>query len=104
MNTPFISNEYVETVTAKGVVSQLNHVSKSEEDFWKRAARNKKLATWFSSLADSSEESYLKLLLDEDFAKVESHKAEEWILHKIKNDLMGYGIFLTEDQIKSLAA
>lgn len=92
--------DYVHTVDAKGLTSQFNFVAGQEAGFWIRARRNHLLAEWFSDLTDESQQTYVRLLLDADFAKVETREAENWILVKIRNDLMGFGIFLTLEQMR----
>ena len=93
-------SDYIHTLDAKGATSQLNFVASQEAAFWVRVRRNRLLADWFSDLTDENVQSYLKLLLDADFAKLESHAAEQWILVKIRNDLMGYGIFLSLEELQ----
>ncbi|OAN46501.1 hypothetical protein A6A04_20625 [Paramagnetospirillum marisnigri] len=93
-------SDLLHTVEAKGATSQMNFIAGQEAAFWVRARRNRLLADWFSDLTDENVQSYLRLLLDADFAKVESREAEQWILTKIRNDLMGFGIFLTPEQMR----
>jgi hypothetical protein len=93
------TDRYIAAVDAKGAVSQAGFVSAQEAPFWRRARRNRRLAEWFSDLTDAHEQSYLRLLLDEDFARSETDAAERWILLKIKNDLMGYGVFLNDAEM-----
>lgn len=95
-------SDYIRTVDAKGITSQYNFIANQEGAFWVRARRNRLLAQWFSDLTDEDVQSYLKLLLDADFAKVETREAERWILIKIRNDLMGFGIFLTLQQLEDV--
>ena len=95
-------SDYVHTVDAKGVTSQVNFIAVQESAFWIRAKRNRLLAEWFSDLTDENTQSYLKLLLDEDFARAESLDKENWILLKIRNDLMGFGIFMTPEQMREV--
>ncbi|MCA1908615.1 MAG: ATPase inhibitor subunit zeta [Magnetospirillum sp.] len=95
--------DFVHTVDAKGVTSQLNFVAGQEAGFWIRARRNHLLAQWFSDLTDEDQQSYVRLLLDADFAKVETREAAAWILTKIRNDLMGFGIFLSLEDLQELA-
>ncbi|OAN51480.1 ATPase inhibitor subunit zeta [Magnetospirillum moscoviense] len=92
--------DYVRTVDAKGATSQVNFIANQEAAFWVRARRNRLLAEWFSDLTDADSQSYLKLLLDEDFARVESHEAERWILLKIRNDLLGFGVVQSLDDLR----
>lgn len=95
--------DFVHTVDAKGVTSQFNFIAGQEAAFWVRARRNHLLADWFSDLTDEAQQTYVRLLLDADFAKVESREAEEWILLKIRNDLMGFGVFLNMEQLREVA-
>ena len=95
--------DFVHTIDAKGLTSQLNFVAGQEAAFWVRARRNHLLAEWFSDLTDESQQTYVRLLLDADFARVESREAESWILTKIRNDLMGFGIFLSLEQLREVA-
>ncbi len=88
-------SDYIHTVDAKGVTSQHSFINAQETAFWVRARRNRLLAEWFSDLTDENSQSYLKLLLDADFARIATHAAEQWILVKIRNDLMGFGVFLS---------
>ncbi|CAA7616092.1 conserved hypothetical protein [Magnetospirillum sp. LM-5] len=92
--------DYVRTVDAKGATSQVNFIANQEAAFWVRARRNRLLAEWFSDLTDEDSQSYLKLLLDEDFARVESREAERWILLKIRNDLLGFGVLQSLDDLR----
>lgn len=93
-------SDLIHTVAAKGATSQMNFIAGQEAAFWVRARRNRLLADWFSDLTDENVQSYLKLLLDADFAKVESREAEQWILVKIRNDLMGFGVFLAMAEMR----
>ena len=95
--------DFVHTVDAKGITSQFSFVAGQEEAFWLRARRNHLLAEWFSDLTDESQQTYVRLLLDADFARVETREAEKWILVKIRNDLMGFGIFLGMEQMREVA-
>jgi hypothetical protein len=93
-------SDYVRTVDAKGATSQRNFIATQEASFWMRARRNRLLADWFSDLTDENVQSYLKLLLDEDFARGANRTAVEWILVKIRNDLMGFGIFVSQTELR----
>ncbi|RAU20998.1 hypothetical protein CU669_15545 [Paramagnetospirillum kuznetsovii] len=95
-------SDLLHTVDAKGATSQMNFIAGQESAFWVRVRRNRLLADWFSDLTDENVQSYLKLLLDADFAKVEDTAAEQWILVKIRNDLMGFGIFLSMAEMQAL--
>lgn len=91
----------VETMNAKGHVAQAQFVSDREAAFWVRARRNRKLAEWTCSLTDEDNQAYLRLLLDEDFAR---RTNEGILLLKIKNDLAGFGVFLSLAQIEDMCA
>jgi hypothetical protein len=95
--------DFVRTVDAKGVTSQFNFIAGFEAAFWVRARRNHLLAEWFSDLTDESQQTYVKLLLDADFARMETRETENWVLTKIRNDLMGFGIFLSMEQMREVA-
>lgn len=95
--------DFVRTIDSKGVTSQFNFIAGQEAAFWVRARRNHLLAEWFSDLTDEDQQSYVRLLLDADFAKVETREAESWILTKIRNDLLGFGIRLGLDQLRDVA-
>ena len=94
--------DFIRTVDAKGITNQFSFIANQEGAFWIRARRNRLLANWFSDLTDENDQSYLKLLLDTDFARVESHEAESWILTKVGNDLRGFGIFLSRHQLRDV--
>lgn len=95
--------DLVHALQSKGISSQLTFIAGQEAAFWVRARRNHLLAEWFSDLTDEHQQNYVRLLLDADFAKVETREAESWILTKIRNDLMGFGIFLTMEQMREVA-
>lgn len=95
--------DFVHTVDAKGVTSQFNFIAGQESAFWIRARRNHLLAQWFSDLTDESQQTYVQLLLDADFARVQTRESEAWILIKIRNDLMGFGVFLSLEQLREMA-
>lgn len=95
--------DFVHTVDAKGVTSQFNFIAGQESAFWIRARRNHLLAQWFSDLTDESQQAYVQLLLDADFARVQTRESEAWILIKIRNDLMGFGVFLSLEQLREVA-
>lgn len=94
--------DYVRTVDAKGATSQANFVNRQEALFWVRARRNKLLADWACDLTDENNQAYLRVLLDVDFAKVGSDDAVAFLLVKIRNDLMGFGIFLPLAEIEDV--
>jgi hypothetical protein len=81
---------------AKAGASQAAFVHEREAAFWLRARRNRLLADWACDLTDENNQAYLKLLLDEDFARWGD---DAFLMVKIKNDLMGFGVFLTEAQL-----
>lgn len=81
---------------AKGSVSQAAFVHDRESAFWLRARRNKLLADWACDLTDEDNQAYLKLLLDEDFARWGD---DAFLMVKIRNDLAGFGVFLTQKQL-----
>ncbi len=95
---------FLETFAAKGSTSQAGYIHGTEEAFWIRARRNQLLAKWACDLTDEDSQTYLKVLLDADFARVESKAAEGFLLLKIRNDLMGFGIFLSPEQIREFNA
>ncbi|KAF0222856.1 MAG: hypothetical protein FD176_2338 [Rhodospirillaceae bacterium] len=95
--------DFVHTVDAKGVTSQFNFIAGQESAFWIRARRNHLLAQWFSDLTDECQQTYVQLLLDADFARVQTRESEAWILIKIRNDLMGFGVFQSLDQLREVA-
>jgi hypothetical protein len=92
----------VETFGAKASTSQANYVAHSEAAFWVRARRNRLLADWACDLTDENNQAYLKLLLDADFAKVNSTAKEGFLMLKIRNDLMGFGVFLSAEELKEV--
>ncbi len=94
----------VDTFHAKGSTSQAAFVAGREASFWVRARRNKLLAEWACDLTDEDNQNYLKLLLDADFAKVESKATEGFLMLKIRNDLMGFGIFLSPGELSDVCA
>jgi len=94
----------VDTFHAKASTNQATFVADREAPFWVRARRNKLLAEWVCDLTDEDNQNYLKLLLDADFAKVDSKATEGFLMLKIRNDLMGFGIFLTPDQLVDVCA
>lgn len=92
----------VDTFSAKGCTNQVNFVADREAAFWVRARRNRLLADWACDLTDENNQAYLKQLLDADFAKVESKAAEGFLMLKIRNDLMGFGVFLSAEELKDV--
>lgn len=92
----------VETFHAKGSTNQASFVADRETAFWVRARRNHLLADWACDLTDENNQAYLKLLLDADFAKVESKAEEGFLMLKIRNDLMGFGVFLSAEDLKDV--
>ncbi|MGE5517213.1 MAG: ATPase inhibitor subunit zeta [Bacteroidota bacterium] len=94
----------LDTFAAKASTSQAAFVGNAEETFWVRARRNHLLADWACDLTDENNQAYLRLLLDADFAKVETRAEEGFLMLKIRNDLMGFGVFLTADQMKDVCA
>lgn len=91
--------DFIRTVDAKGATAQASFVNRQEALFWVRSRRNKLLADWACDLTDENNQAYLRVLLDVDFAKVESEDAVAFLLVKIRNDLMGFGIFLPMAEI-----
>lgn len=91
----------VDTMAAKGHIAQARFIADREAAFWVRAGRNRKLAEWACSLTDEDNQAYLRLLLDEDFARRDN---EGILLLKIKNDLAGFGIFLSTEEIADVCA
>lgn len=81
---------------AKAGASQAAFVHGREAAFWLRARRNRLLADWTCDLTDENNQAYLRLLLDEDFARWGD---DAFLMVKIKNDLMGFGVFLTDAQL-----
>lgn len=92
----------VEAFRAKGSTSQAAFVGDREASFWVRARRNRLLADWTCDLTDENNQAYLKLLLDADFAKVESKAEEGFLMLKIRNDLMGFGVFLSAKELRDV--
>lgn len=92
----------LDTFAAKGTSSQANFIGKAEEAFWVRARRNHLLADWACDLTDENNQAYLRLLLDADFAKVETSAEEGFLMLKIRNDLMGFGVFLSSEDLKDV--
>lgn len=90
------------TFSAKGGSSQAGFVHGREAEFWMRARRNHLLADWACDLTDENNQAYLKLLLDADFAKVETRAAEGFLMLKIRNDLMGFGVFLSAEELQDV--
>lgn len=73
-----------------------------EAEFWIRARRNHLLADWACDLTDENNQAYLKLLLDTDFAKAETTAAADFLMLKIRNDLMGFGVFLSAEELREV--
>lgn len=94
--------DFIRTIDAKAVTSQVKFLHQQEEAFWVRARRNRLLADWACGLTDDDSQAYLRLLLDIDFAKAESHDAEAFMLVKIRNDLMGFGVFLPMTELEEM--
>lgn len=92
----------LDAFSAKSGNSQAGFVHDSEAGFWIRARRNRLLADWTCDLTDEDNQAYLRLLLDADFAKVESKAVEGFLMLKIRNDLMGFGVFLSAQDIKDV--
>lgn len=93
---------FLQTIAAKGATSQSAFVADREGPFWVRARRNALLARWACDLTDDDTQNYLRLLLDVDFAMAQTTETERFLLVKIQNDLMGFGVFLTMDQMKDV--
>jgi len=89
----------LDTFHAKGNTSQSVFQQRNEAEFWVRARRNHKLAVWTCDMTDEDSQNYLRLLLDADFARVETRAVEGFLMLKIRNDLMGFGIFLSPEQL-----
>ncbi|CUW41619.1 conserved protein of unknown function [Magnetospirillum sp. XM-1] len=96
------SPSIVDTFHAKAVTSQAVFRHADEKAFWIRARRNHLLAGWACDLTDEDSQNYLRLLLDADFARVSTSATEGYLMMKIRNDLMGFGIFLSPTQIKEV--
>ncbi|WP_142847872.1 ATPase inhibitor subunit zeta [Telmatospirillum sp. J64-1] len=94
--------DFIRTIDAKGSTSQAKFVNEREAEFWVRARRNRLLAEWACGLTDESSQNYLKVLLDIDFAKAGDHDREDFLLVKIRNDLMGFGVFLPLSEIRDM--
>lgn len=94
----------LDTFGAKGLTSQVNFVNENEAAFWIRARRNQLLAKWACDLTDEDNQAYLKLLLDADFARVSTTASEGFLMLKIRNDLMGFGVFLSSAELKDVCA
>jgi len=92
----------LETFHAKGATSQAAYRSQDEAAFWIRARRNRLLAGWACDLTDEDSQNYLRLLLDADFARVSTSATEGFLMLKIRNDLMGFGIFLSPAELKDV--
>lgn len=90
---------FEDAMSTKGQASQSRFIKENESRFWVRARRNRMLAEWTCDLTDESNQAYLKLLLDEDFARRDN---EGILLLKIKNDLAGFGVFLSMDEIEDV--
>jgi hypothetical protein len=89
----------LDTFHAKGLTSQAAYRSKDEAAFWIRARRNRLLAGWVCDLTDEDGQNYHRLLLDADFARVSTSATEGFLMLKIRNDLMGFGIFLSSAEL-----
>lgn len=89
---------FEDMMSGKGLVSQNRFIHEHEAQFWVRARRNRMLADWTCDLTDESNQAYLRLLLDEDFAR----RDEGILLLKIKNDLAGFGVFLSMAEIQDV--
>jgi Domain of unknown function (DUF1476). len=92
----------LDAFAAKGGTSQAGFIHEREAGFWIRARRNRLLADWACDLTDENNQAYLRLLLDADFAKVESKAAEGFLMLKIRNDLMGFGVFLSAEELRDV--
>lgn len=92
----------LDTFHAKGLTSQAAYRSRDEAAFWIRARRNRLLAGWACDLTDEDSQNYLRLLLDADFARVSTSATEGFLMLKIRNDLMGFGIFLSSAELKDV--
>ncbi|MGE5547160.1 MAG: ATPase inhibitor subunit zeta [Solirubrobacterales bacterium] len=91
---------FLQTMHSKGSTAQAAFVAEQEGAFWVRARRNRLLAEWACDLTDDDSQNYTRLLLDVDFAKAASPETTDFLLVKIRNDLMGYGIFLSMEQMR----
>jgi hypothetical protein len=94
----------LETFAAKGLTSQANFIGRQESAFWIRVRRNQLLAGWVCDLTDEDSQAYLKLLLDADFARVSTTASEGFLMLKIRNDLMGFGVFLPATELRDVCA
>lgn len=92
----------LETFHAKGLTSQASYRNRDEAAFWVRARRNRLLAAWVCDLTDEDSQNYLRLLLDADFARVSTSAEEGFLMQKIRNDLMGFGIVLSPAELKDV--
>lgn len=97
--TPAHASDSLGAYAAKAGASQHSFIRQSEAPFWVRARRNKLLARWTCDLTDQDNQNYLRLLLDEDFARWGD---DAFLLLKIRNDLMGFGVFLTAEQMEAV--
>ncbi len=93
---------FLHTMMAKGATSQAGFVADRETDFWIRARRNHKLAQWACDLTDDDQQTYTRLLLDVDFAHRQTPETIGFLLTKIRNDLMGFGVFLSMPQLRDV--
>lgn len=91
---------WLDAFQAKGGASQTAFVRGREAAFWVRARRNRLLAEWTCDLTDENNQAYFRLLLDEDFARRDSD--DGLLLVKIRNDLAGFGVFLTDWQLREV--
>lgn len=101
---PRLTVSILDGFAAKGASSQNAFTAAAESGFWVRARRNRLLADWACDLTDENNQAYLRLLLDADFAKVESKAEEGFLMLKIRNDLMGFGVFLSSQHLKDVCA
>lgn len=92
----------LDTFHAKGLTSQIVYRNADEAAFWVRARRNRLLAGWVCDLTDEDSQNYLRLLLDADFARVSTSAIEGFLMLKIRNDLMGFGIFLSPAELREV--
>jgi len=89
-------SSFLDAVRAKGLASEFAAVAADDRAFRIRAKRNRLMAEWVADLTDESDSSWFRLLLDIDFARQEGPEADRFLLLKIRNDLMGFGVFLSE--------
>lgn len=94
--------DFLHTIGAKGVTAQAKFVGEREAEFRMRARRNRLLADWACDLTDENNQAYLRLLLDIDFAKAATAEHETFLLVKIRNDLMGFGVFLPMAELREV--